>query len=89
LIAANNFIYINYFRKYPAADGTRYFWEARYITTTFDASPKTLIDIDRLLKADDVVLRHFTTKPKSAIDKARGSSYRNPYLSTTKLPTTQ
>jgi hypothetical protein len=42
-----------------------------------------------MLKADDSVLRFFTTKPKSTINKARGLSYRNPYLSTTKMPAAQ
>eukprot|EP01038_Epipyxis_sp_PR26KG_P009582 gene9582-12906_t len=67
-------------RKYATPDGTRYFWEARYVTTTFDASPECLAEAERALKNEDGVLRFFTTKLSSGFDKSKEKSYRNPYM---------
>ena len=75
-------------RKYPTESGERYFNNARFITSTFDASPKMLIEIERLLRADDGVLRFYTTKAKSNIEKSRGLSFRNPYLVPSDAPAT-
>jgi ribosomal protein S6 len=61
-------------------DGTRYFWEARYITTTFDASPKCLTEIDRFLRNEEGVLRTFTVKVDSSLDRSTTSTYKNPYF---------
>lgn len=66
--------------------GERYFWDARYITTSFNASPKSLTEIERQLRQEEGVLRFFTTKMKSNITRSRGFSFRNPYLSITQLP---
>ena len=66
-------------RRYATTDGTRYFWEARYITATFDASPQVLIETDRLLKNEEGILRSFTVRMKSGFDKVKERSYRNPY----------
>ena len=68
------------FRKYPTEAGERYFDSARFITSTFDTSPKMLIEVERLLKADEGVLRFYTTRAKNNIVAARGTSFRNPYL---------
>jgi Ribosomal protein S6 len=68
-------------RKYPTTDGTRYFWDARYITTSFDASPKVLVETERLLRTEEGILRFFTIRGKTSIERCRGNSYRNPYLS--------
>ncbi len=67
-------------RKYPTVDGERYFWEARYVTTMFDASPKSLREIERFLKNEEAILRQFTIKVDSAVDRAHGNTYKNPYL---------
>ena len=67
-------------RKYPTEAGERYFDSARFITSTFDTSPKMLIEVERLLKADEGVLRFYTTRAKNNIVAARGTSFRNPYL---------
>lgn len=67
-------------RKYPTENGERYFVNARFITATFDANPKLLVDVERLLKGDEGVLRFYTSKTKNNIDKSRGLSFRNPYL---------
>ena len=47
-----------------------------------------LIEIERLLRADDGVLRFYTTKAKSNIEKSRGLSFRNPYLVPSDAPAT-
>ncbi len=82
-------IFAQTFRKFATADGTRYFWEARYITATFDANPKVLIETDRLLKNEEGVLRSFTVKMKTTFDKAKENSYRNVYAGAqpTRYPT--
>ena len=67
-------------RKYAGTDGIRYFWEARFITATFDANPQCLVETDRMLKNEAGVLRFFTVKLKSGVDRATGKSYKNPYL---------
>lgn len=67
-------------RKYPTLDGSRYFWEARFLTCTIDASPKCLEDIDRFIKTDGCVLRYFTIKTKATVDLVTNPSFRNPYL---------
>ena len=69
-------------RKYPTTDGSRYFWEARYITASFDASPKVLVETERLLRNEEGILRFFTVKGKTSAERSRGLSYRNPFLKT-------
>jgi hypothetical protein len=68
------------YRKYPTEDGERYFINARFITSTFDAAPKLLVDVERLLRGDEGVLRFYTSRTKNNIDKSRGTTFRNPYL---------
>ena len=65
-------------------DGTRYFWEARFVTTTFDASPTALVEIDRVMRNEEGVLRTFTVKLKSGLDRSRCANYKNPYLNVEK-----
>jgi Ribosomal protein S6 len=79
------FIKLNYAtylkrRQYPTEEGERYFDEARFITATFDASPKLLNDVERLLRADEGVLRFYTTRTRNNVSKIRGESFRNRYL---------
>ncbi len=74
----------NFFRKYPTDEGERYFWEARYITATFDASPNALKEATRVMKTDAGVLRVFTTKLQNALDVCQGHTYRNPFLNVPK-----
>lgn len=67
-------------RKYIASDGSRYFWEARFSTVTFDASPTALPTIARVIKQEEGVIRHFTLKLTSATDRINAMNYKNPYL---------
>ena len=67
-------------RKFATQDGTRYFWEARFITTTFDASPDCLIYINRMLQNEDGYIRVFTKKLDSGLDKVTTATYKNPYF---------
>ncbi len=46
----------------------------------FDASPKSLKEIERFLKNEEAILRQFTIKVDSAVDRANGNTYKNPYL---------
>lgn len=78
-IIHNLFIYF-LIRKYASVDGSRHFWEARFITSSFDANPKCLIELDRMLRNEEGVLRYFTEKKNTTIDKVNSKSYRNPYL---------
>lgn len=73
-------------RKFVAADGSRYFWEARFCTVTFDASPQTLTYIDRLVKSEDSVIRSFTLKQISAVERVHATNFKNPYIGSTRKP---
>jgi ribosomal protein S6 len=64
-------------RKYASVDGTRHFWDARYVSSYFDASPKTLVEVERLLKNEEGVLRYFTVKKETGADRVRGGNYKN------------
>jgi len=64
-------------RKYATTEGKRHFWEARYVSTCFDASPTALVEIDRLLRNEEGVLRYFTVKKETALNRAKGLTYRN------------
>ena len=66
-------------RKYPTREGERYFWEARYVSTFFDANPRTLVDIGRMLRTEDGILRFFTLKRPTAKDRVASKNYRNPF----------
>ena len=66
-------------RKYPALDGTRYFWDARYVTVTVDASPTCLTELERFLKTEEVVLRQHVIKAKTNVDLSKATNYKNPY----------
>ena len=78
-------LFIQY-RKYVASDGSRYFWEARFTTVTFDASPSSLATIGRVIKQEEGVIRSFTIKLTSATDRVNAKSYKNPYLVGVKHP---
>lgn len=69
-----------------AADGSRYFWEARFTSVTFDASPQSLLSISRVIKQDEGVIRSFTLKLKSSAERVHAKNYKNPYLETVKHP---
>lgn len=69
-------------RKYAATDGTRHFWDARYISSTFDASPKALVEVERFLRNEEGVLRVFTTKQEVGADRVRGGNYKNIFRTT-------
>ena len=76
-IAAYTSIHI---RQFAVVNGPRHFWEARYVTTTFDASPAALVEIGRLFRNEENVLRAFTIKRKATIFQASGENYKNPYF---------
>eukprot|EP00388_Colpodella_angusta_P032136 GDKK01025588.1.p1 GENE.GDKK01025588.1~~GDKK01025588.1.p1 ORF type:complete len:131 (+),score=23.62 GDKK01025588.1:77-469(+) len=67
-------------RQFAVVNGPRHFWEARYVTTTFDASPAALVEIGRLFRNEENVLRAFTIKRKASIFRATGENYKNPYF---------
>jgi len=67
-------------RKYAHTDGTRHFWEARYVTASFDASPKCLLETQRMLRMEEGVLRSFTTRVPTAVNKVNSRNFKNPYL---------
>mmetsp|Transcript_26590 Transcript_26590/g.26840 ORF Transcript_26590/g.26840 Transcript_26590/m.26840 type:complete len:129 (+) Transcript_26590:205-591(+) len=67
-------------RKYATLEGERYFWEARYTTATFDASPRCLVETERILRNADGMLRYFTIKGETSVDKVNSKNYRNPFV---------
>lgn len=52
----------------------KYHWRARYISSYFDASPKTVKEVERVLRLDENVLRFFTLRPKTQADLIRTRS---------------
>jgi ribosomal protein S6 len=68
------------YRKYITSDGLRYFWEARYVSSIFDLNPKALIEIERLLRTDEIILRFHTIRHVVSAEKFDSRSYKNPYL---------
>lgn len=66
-------------RKFTTSDGSRTFWDARYVSAFIDISPKGLDGLDRLLKIEDAVIRHHTIRVPSAIDRCDSRRYNNPY----------
>ena len=65
----------------------RYFWDARFMTTTFDANPKTLTELNRLLRDDEAVLRYFTDKVPTNMARVTAKNYKNPYGDDEKVET--
>ena len=49
----------------------KYHWRARYISSYFDANPKTIKEVERVLRLDENVLRFFTLRPKTQADLIR------------------
>lgn len=49
----------------------KYHWRARYISSYFDASPKVVKEVERVLRLDENVLRFFTLRPKTQADLIR------------------
>jgi ribosomal protein S6 len=68
-------------RKFTSTTGERYFWDARFTTTTFDVSPDVLVDINRFLRDDEAVLRYFTIKQDDKMHRVASKNYKNPYHS--------
>eukprot|EP00349_Pseudokeronopsis_sp_Brazil_P003521 CAMPEP_0202972028 /NCGR_PEP_ID=MMETSP1396-20130829/32787_1 /ASSEMBLY_ACC=CAM_ASM_000872 /TAXON_ID= /ORGANISM="Pseudokeronopsis sp., Strain Brazil" /LENGTH=115 /DNA_ID=CAMNT_0049702021 /DNA_START=25 /DNA_END=372 /DNA_ORIENTATION=+ len=66
-------------RKNTASDGSRFYWEARYVTVTFDASPVCLLEADRFLRLEEPVLRQFVTRAKTNLELAASETYKNPF----------
>ena len=52
----------------------KYHWRARYISSYFDASPKCVKEVERVLRLDENVLRFFTLRPKTQADLIRTRS---------------
>lgn len=50
------------------------------MSTTFDASPNCLIEIDRMLRNEEGVLRAFTVKHKSSLFRCSSKNYKNPFF---------
>ena len=74
-----NCVFFLLIRKY-ASTFDRYCWEARFVTSTFDVSPKGLADVERFLRNEESILRFFTIKAESAATRFNSRSYKNPYL---------
>jgi ribosomal protein S6 len=67
-------------RKYATRDGDRYFWEARYVSTFFDLSPKALPEVARFLRTEDSILRFDTLKRETANSRVASRNHRNPFF---------
>ena len=53
------------------------------MSSYFDASPKTLIEVNRLLKNEDGILRFFTLKKQTSDERVNAKNYKNPYKTAT------
>jgi hypothetical protein len=79
-VLANLFSAVWLCRKFSVKDGQRYFWEARYITAYFDASPQCLSEVNRLLRNEGNVIRNVAIKMDTAHDRVTADTYKNPYF---------
>ena len=66
-------------RRFATRTGERYFWEARYTSSFFDASPQTLREVGRMLKNEEGVLRFHTLRRDTTESRLRAMNWRNPY----------
>ena len=66
-------------RKFATRTGERYFWEARYTSSFFDANPQTLREVSRMLKNEEGVLRVHTLRRDTTESRLRAMNWRNPY----------
>ena len=61
--------------------GERHHWQSKLIVSTCDLSPRGLINVNRILRSSDDVLRFFTIREKnSGIDKVRSRKRSNPFV---------
>jgi hypothetical protein len=67
-------------REFPTEEGERHFWNAKYVTATFDASPDCLSQATRILKMDGGVIRVHTLKLKSLQQAIKQNNYKNPFF---------
>ena len=68
-------------RRVRDAKGGRYHWQAKMITSTCDLSPRGLVNVNRILRSSDDVLRFFTIKvKKSGLNTVRSRKRSNPFI---------
>lgn len=48
------------------------------MTSTFDASPKTMFEAERVLRNEEGIIRFYTVKTETTIDRANTRNFRNP-----------
>jgi ribosomal protein S6 len=66
-------------RKFATRTGERYFWEARYVSSFFDASPQALVEVSRMLRNEEGVLRVHTLRRDTVEQRLQGKNWRNKY----------
>ena len=53
------------------------------MTVTFDVSPKGLVEVERMLRNEEGVLRFFSLKVKASTDRLEAKNFKNPYTNRT------
>ena len=67
-------------KKYAqASTGERYFWDAQFMTSTFDCSPPVLKQLNRFLRDSEEVIRSHVTRVETKLDRLTCKTYKNPY----------
>ena len=67
-------------KKYAqASTGERYFWDAQFMTSTFDCSPPVLKQLNRFLRDSEEVIRSHVTRVETKLDRLTSKTYKNPY----------
>ena len=65
--------------KFVGADGSRYHWKGKFISTHVDVSPSTLADLERLLRTEDSVVRFFSLKQNTRMSHVGSLRKDNPF----------
>jgi ribosomal protein S6 len=67
--------------KFPDKAGNRYFEHGRFVSMYYDTSPKTMREVENILRKDDHVLRQTHLRLKNKMDYVNyGREDKNPYV---------
>uniref|UniRef100_A0A6S8YXD6 Ribosomal protein S6 n=1 Tax=Ditylum brightwellii TaxID=49249 RepID=A0A6S8YXD6_9STRA len=67
--------------RYPDKEGNRYYKEGRFISVWYDASPRTLNQVENEIRLDDQILRYTHLKARNKLWYINNpNEKKNPYI---------
>jgi len=67
--------------KFPDKAGNRYYEEGRFVSVYYDSSPKTMREVEMILRKDEEILRQTHLKLRNKMDYVNMSREdKNPYI---------